>query len=41
VREHAARLASVALTLGVSEKEALDELKETFARLRKDVGGAS
>jgi GntR family transcriptional regulator len=41
VREHAARLASVALTLGVSEKEAHDELKETFARLRKDVGGAS
>ena len=40
VREHAARLASVALTLGVSEKEAHEELKETFARMRKDGGGA-
>lgn len=39
VREHAARLASAALTLGVSERETVDELKDTFARLRKDGGG--
>lgn len=41
LREQAARLASVALTLGVSEKEALEEVKQSFARLRRDGGGAS
>ena len=41
LREQASRLASVALTLGVSEKEALEELKDTFARLKRDGGGAS
>jgi GntR family transcriptional regulator len=41
LREQAARLASVALTLGVSEKEALEEVKQSFGRLRRDGGGAS
>lgn len=40
LREQAARLASVALTLGVSEREALEEVKQSFARLRRDGGGA-
>jgi GntR family transcriptional regulator len=39
--EQAARLASVALTLGVSEREAVEELQDTFARLRGDGGGGS
>lgn len=39
LREQAARLASVAVTLGVSEREALEEVKQSFARLRKDGGG--
>lgn len=41
LREHADRLSSVAVTLGVSEKEALEETRAAFARLRKESGGQS
>lgn len=41
LREQAERLASVAVTLGASETEALQETKAAFARLRKRSGEQS
>lgn len=41
LREQAARFASVAVTLRATEKEALEELRGAFARLRKGGGEPS
>ena len=41
LREQAARFANVAVTLGVSEKEALEEIRGSFGRLRKGSGEQS
>ena len=38
LRDHATRFASVALTLGVAEKEACEEIRGAFVRLRKGRG---